>query len=77
MNLQKRITAVETAINNADNAMLSILKAANVEIPEQLTDASLEAWEAEFTASQDLYQFLQRINSVLDSAEKYMLANVD
>lgn len=77
MNLQKRITNIEIAIAGCDKSMLAILKAANVELPEQLTGVSLEGWEAEFKASQYLYSQLQRINSILDSCEKYALANLD
>jgi hypothetical protein len=77
MNLQKRITYIEMAIAECDKSMLAITKAANVELPEYLTGVSLEAWEAEYKNSRYLYECLQRINSILDSAEKYLLANYD
>ena len=77
LNLQVRISKIEAQIALADSTIQTIVKAANVELPEHLTGASLEAWQAEFKVSQDLYQYLQRINSVLDTAEKYVFANCD
>lgn len=56
--------------------LLMIDIAANVEHPEQLTGPSLEEWDSEHRAARELHQYIMRIESILDSANKYIFANL-
>ena len=72
----ERIEAIEAMIAILQGDMDAVLKDNGAVIREDLTDKeAICQWDTLFADSRQLNGFVQRINSVLHSAEQYMFAN--
>ena len=72
----ERIQVISNQIDISNQAMVEILTENNVQMREDLQDVeAARQWDAEFANLRELNSYLQRIDSILDSAEKYLFAN--
>lgn len=72
----EQIDRIIRLMNESGNTQHAILKAANVELPDDLTGVNAEAWNNERNIQTTLYGYLMRIDSILDSANKFIFANL-
>lgn len=79
MNIEEITTAVmniKAQMNICNETMLSICRAANVELPEHLTGISADAWNEQYKAWHKLNDYLIRIERILNSAVNYININL-
>lgn len=70
-----QIMNIKAQINICNEVMLSIQKAANVELPEDLTGINADAWNKQYVACRRLNDYLARVERALCGATEYIKTN--
>lgn len=70
--IAQHINDIKEQMTICNNVMFSIMQAANVQAPDQLSGVSAQAWQEQYSARIRLEDYLLRIDAILSNADAYI-----